>query len=75
VDPNERALLESARDALGRSSHLTVRARVPMQIDPKSFMRHHERGARVKIDLSRDWDFRADFTRPLEEVRRELAVI
>ena len=48
---------------------------VPMQIDPKSFMRHHERGARVTIDLSRDWDFRRDFTRPLEEVRRELAVI
>jgi hypothetical protein len=48
---------------------------VPHQIDPKSFVRHHERGARVKIDLSRDWDFRADFTRPLDEVRRELGVV
>ncbi len=48
---------------------------VPHQIDPKSFVRHHARGAKVKIDLSRDWDFRRDFARPLDEVRRDLGVI
>ena len=48
---------------------------VPHQIDPKSFVRHHERGARVKMDISRDWDFRADFASPLVEVRKKLGVV
>lgn len=47
---------------------------VPHQIDPRSFVRHHERGAKVKRDLSRDWDFRADWTRPLDALRAELGV-
>jgi tellurite resistance protein len=47
---------------------------VPHQIDPKRFVRHHARGARVKTDLSADWDFRADYARPLEDVRREHGV-
>ena len=47
---------------------------VPHQIDPKSFVRHHERGARVKIDISRDWSFRAEWQRPVADVRRDLGV-
>ena len=47
---------------------------VPHQIDPRSFVRHHERGANVKRDLSRDWDFRADWARPLDALRAELGV-
>jgi hypothetical protein len=29
----------------------------------------------VKIDISRDWDFRADFASPLDEVRQKLGVV
>ncbi len=47
---------------------------VPHQIDPRSFVRHHERGAKVKLDISRDWDFRAAWDRPLDDLRRELGV-
>jgi len=48
---------------------------VPHQIDPKSFVRHHERGAAVLVDISRDWDFRADFASPLDQVREKLGVV
>lgn len=47
---------------------------VPHTIDPRSFVRHHARGARVKMDLSTDWHFRADWARPLDAVRAELGV-
>ena len=47
---------------------------VAHQIDARSFVRHHVRGAKVKLDISRDWDFRAEWTRPLEEVRSALGV-
>jgi uncharacterized tellurite resistance protein B-like protein len=48
---------------------------VPDQIDPRQYMLHHARGAKVTCDLSRDWDFRADFTRDLEEVRQQFNVL
>lgn len=48
---------------------------VPDQIDPARFLRHHLRGARVRKDLSADWNFRADLARPLAEVRAELGVV
>ncbi|HQY64111.1 MAG TPA: hypothetical protein PK141_22080, partial [Polyangiaceae bacterium] len=44
------------------------------QIDPRSYMAHHRRGARVSCDLSRDWDFREDFAVPLADLRRRFAV-
>ncbi|MCU0698386.1 MAG: TerB family tellurite resistance protein [Myxococcaceae bacterium] len=47
---------------------------VPGQIDPRAFVLHHQRGAAVRVDLSRDWNFRADWERPLAEVRRALGV-
>lgn len=47
---------------------------VPKQIDPRAFVRHHQRGAAVRLDLSRECDFRADWERPLALVRAELGV-
>ena len=47
---------------------------VPDQIEPRRYMLHHARGAKVTCDLSRDWDFRADFATSLEEVRRRFDV-
>lgn len=47
---------------------------VPDQIDPRAFVRHHARGAKVKIDISSDWNFRAEWERPLDAVREELGV-
>ncbi|HRG98545.1 MAG TPA: hypothetical protein PLR99_19975 [Polyangiaceae bacterium] len=44
------------------------------QIDPRSYLAHHRRGARVSCDLSRDWDFRADLEVPLAELRQRFAV-
>lgn len=45
------------------------------QIDPARFLRHHRRGAKVRVDLSADWDFRADLARPLADVRAALGVV
>jgi uncharacterized tellurite resistance protein B-like protein len=47
---------------------------VPKQIDPRAFVRHHQRGAAVRLDLSREWHFQADWERPLEAVRADLHV-
>ena len=44
------------------------------QIDPRSYLAHHRRGARVSCDLSRDWDFRADLEVPVAELRRRFTV-
>ena len=35
----------------------------------------HLRGTRVTCDLSRDWDYEAEFATPLEEVRRRFNVL
>ncbi|HSO38645.1 MAG TPA: hypothetical protein VLT33_39215, partial [Labilithrix sp.] len=48
---------------------------VPAQIDPRQYMLHHARGAKVTCDLSVDWDFRADFASRLEDVRRRFNVL
>ena len=48
---------------------------VPAQIDPRQYMLHHARGAKVTCDLSVDWDFRSDFAVPLEELRRRFNVL
>lgn len=45
------------------------------QVDPKELMRHHARGAALRRDISEGWDFWGDFTRPVEELRRELNVL
>jgi uncharacterized tellurite resistance protein B-like protein len=47
---------------------------VPGQIDPRAFVLHHRRGAAVRCDLSREWNFHADWERPVDDVRRELGV-
>ncbi|MDX2010518.1 MAG: hypothetical protein SFW67_10025 [Myxococcaceae bacterium] len=47
---------------------------VPGHIDPRAFVLHHQRGAAVRVDLSRDWNFHADWERPLVDVRRALDV-
>ncbi len=48
---------------------------VAHQIDVRRFVRHHARGALIKRDISTDWDFRAEWTRPVEQVRAELGVV
>ena len=48
---------------------------VPAQIEPRRYMLHHARGAKVTCDLSVDWDFRADFATPVDDVRRRFHVL
>lgn len=48
---------------------------VPDRVDPRSYLRHHRRGALVSCDLSRDWDFRADWATPLDELRARFGVL
>lgn len=48
---------------------------VPARIDPRAYMRHFERGSKVTCDLSRDWDFRADFATALVDVQRRYNVL
>jgi uncharacterized tellurite resistance protein B-like protein len=48
---------------------------VPAQIDARQYMLHHARGAKVTCDLSIDWDFRADFAVPVEDLRRRFNVL
>jgi uncharacterized tellurite resistance protein B-like protein len=48
---------------------------VPDQVDPRSYLRHHRRGTLVNCDLSRDWDFRADFAVDLAAVRARFNVL
>lgn len=44
------------------------------RIDPRLFVLHHERGSKVKRDLSANWDIQANLGRPLEELRAELGI-
>lgn len=44
------------------------------EIDPRLFVMHHARGAKVKRDLSVDWDIHADLARPVDELRAELGI-
>ncbi len=44
------------------------------KIDPRLFVQHHNRGSRVKVDLSTDFDIQANFDQPLAEVRAELGI-
>ena len=48
---------------------------VPDVIDPRSYLDHHRRGTKVTCDLSRDWDYEADFATPLEELRARFNVL
>lgn len=48
---------------------------VPDRVDPRRFLAHHVRGSLVNRDLSRDWDFRADWETPLAELRRRFDVV
>jgi hypothetical protein len=48
---------------------------VPDRIDPSRWMAHHRRGSLVNRDLSRDWNFRADWETPLAELRRRFDVV
>lgn len=47
---------------------------VPDRIDPRRYLLHHKRGSLVNCDLSRDWDFRADWETDLTELRRRFDV-
>lgn len=47
---------------------------VAQQIEPRRYLAHHARGAKVTCDLSADWDFRADLATPLAEVRARFSV-
>lgn len=44
------------------------------EIDPRLFVMHHARGAKVKRDLSVDWDIHADLARPVDELRAQLGI-
>jgi uncharacterized tellurite resistance protein B-like protein len=48
---------------------------VPDQVRPRRYLAHHKRGSLVTCDLSRDWDFRADFATPLAELRARFNVV
>jgi hypothetical protein len=48
---------------------------VPDRIDPRSYLAHHARGARVTCDLSRDWSFRDDLATPVHELRTRFNVL
>jgi hypothetical protein len=48
---------------------------VPDQVEPRRYMLHHARGAKVTCDLSVDWDFRQDFATSLEDVRHRFNVV
>lgn len=48
---------------------------VPDVIEPRSYMAHHARGAKVNCDLSVDWRFQDDFATPLVELRRRFNVL
>ena len=48
---------------------------VPDKIDPRSYLDHHRRGAKVTCDLSRDWDYEADLATPLEAIRTRFNVL
>jgi hypothetical protein len=47
---------------------------VPDRIEPRSYMAHHARGAKVTCDLSVDWRFEDDFATPLADLRRRFNV-
>ncbi len=47
---------------------------VPDNIEPRRYLAHHARGAKVNCDLSVDWRFKDDFATPLAELRQRFHV-
>lgn len=47
----------------------------PDLIEPRRYLAHHKRGSLVDRDLSRDWDFRADWETPLTVLRERFNVV